>query len=581
MDYISLQQAYLELQSQLEEANDIIHAIRNGEVDALVVNGGDGHQLYTLKSADQSYRIFIEQMTESALTLDPAGNILYCNSRFSQVFDTAMEKAIGQPFLNFVVPGERKTADERIAQAWLAETRVEITMQGDFDREIPVQLSLKTLHLDEGNALSVIITDLSELKRSQQMLQTRNSELEEARNRADELNANLEETVHQRTVELEIKNQQLAGAIRYQADMNRQLNEALSDLRESEDNLQSAFNAGDLGSCSFDIHTGRTEISERFRRLYGLPMEMKASWEMLLAAVEAEYRSELQAILKGCLVNGSPIDSTFPIHHLESGDRRWMRVVGKVKKNAVGVPTGIYAVLMDVTDQKQDEQRKNDFIAMVSHELKTPLTSMKGYIQVMQLKAKQQGSSFAEKALTGAERQVNKMTEMINGFLNISRLEAGKIVIDFCELDLTALVAEIIEEYRTTWVSNQIILNSPGNLSVMGDPNKLGHVINNLISNAIKYSPKGSHVFIDCYASKTEAFFTIRDLGMGIEKENLPKLFERFYRVDNPQMATVSGFGIGLYLSSEIIIRHGGKIWAESTPGQGSTFYFSLPLASK
>lgn len=578
IEHIQLEKANLELRIQLEEANDIIQAIRSGEVDALVVNGKDGHQLFTLKSADQTYRIFIEQMSESALTLDADGRILYCNSRFAELISIPLEKIIGMPFLDFVSKADVAFVKEVISGAWEMDVKTEVLLCNGNNSELSVQLSLKTLNLHDGIALSLIITDLTEIKKHQLLLQLRNNELEEAHKIADELNENLENIVKERTLELEAKNEELAMANDFQVEINNQLTDALNRLQESEDNLNSAFNAGELGSCSVNLKTGKAEMSERFRLLYGLPVTGEINWQMVVDAVEPEFVAMVNKVLHDCLNHGTPVDSTYKIKHLTTGERRWMRVVGKVKKDSEGNFDSVYAVLMDVTDQKQDEQRKNDFIAIVSHELKTPLTSMKGFIQVMQLKAKRDENAFAHKALEGAERQINKMTSMINGFLDISRLESGKIMMNFQRVQLFDVVEEVIEEYTTTVTSHHIFSDCQSGFFVKIDREKLGHVISNLISNAIKYSPTGSNIYIACYQSDEQAIFKIHDEGMGINESDLPKLFERFYRVESSTMATVSGFGIGLYLSSEIINRHGGKIWAESDLGKGSTFYFSLPL---
>ena len=564
LEHINLQQAYLELQAQLEEANDIIHAIRTGEVDALVVNGKDGHQLFTLKSADHSYRIFIEQMIESAITLDRTGQVLYSNSQFAALCQRPLETIIGKGFLTFFDADQQQFVSEIIDAGWEVDTKAEVLLQNSKGEKIAVQLSIKQLKLDEGVSLSVIITDLTNLKKTQTLLESKNQELEEARKLAVELNDNLEVIVKERTRELELKNDALTTA--------------LYALKESEDNLHSAFNAGDLGSCSLDLKTGRAEMSPKFRELYGLPVTGEINWQMVLAAVDPDYIDELNDVLKKCITTGSPVDSTYPIKHLITGEKRWMRVVGKCKKDVAGNFVSVYAVLMDVTDQKQDEQRKNDFIAMVSHELKTPLTSMKAYIQVLQMKARQDKMDFAGKALDGADRQVGKMTKMVNGFLNIARLESGKIMMDIAPVDLAELVSVAVEENVNMVATHQIKAHYNGVLLIDADADKLSQVINNLISNAIKYSPNETEIFVECYSEGTNAVFKITDHGMGISPNDLPKLFDRFYRVENLKTATVAGFGIGLYLSAEIIQRHHGKIWAESELGKGASFYFSVPL---
>lgn len=576
--HAALEKAYEELQIQLEEANDVIHAIRSGEVDALIVNGKDGHQLFTLKSADQTYRIFIEQMSESALTLDLSGKILYCNSRFAELIAFPLERVMGMSFLEFLSDESREFGKVLINAAWAEDAKAELNLQNKSAELITVQLSLKALNLDDGIALSIVITDLRELKRSQKLIELRNVELEEARKIADEVNANLENLVQSRTQELELRNEELALANTIQVEANNRLNIALAQLSESEDNLHSAFNAGDLGSCSYDLKTGKVDISEKFRKLYGLPLSEEFTWDRIHAVVEPEYLVGLNQVFQDCLHSGTPVDITYPIRHLSSGERRWMRIVGKVKKDKDGHFAGVYAVLMDATAQKQDEQRKNDFIAMVSHELKTPLTSMKGYIQLLRLKTRKDGNSMVDKAVERAERQVAKMTSMIEGFLNISRLESGKIKIDLHPMNVAALMKDIEEEYTTTVNSHQITFSCATDLTVKIDGDKLTHVINNLISNAIKYSPNGSHINVHCYEENNNFVFQVKDEGLGIKEEDLPRLFERFYRVDDPQVTGVSGFGLGLYLCAEIIARHNGKIWAESELGQGSVFCFSIPL---
>jgi len=167
---------------------------------------------------------------------------------------------------------------------------------------------------------------------------------------------------------------------------------------------------------------------------------------------------------------------------------------------------------------------------------------------------------------------------MVNGFLNIARLESGKIMMDIAPVDLAELVSVAVEENVNMVATHQIKAHYNGVLLIDADADKLSQVINNLISNAIKYSPNETEIFIECYSEGTNAVFKITDHGMGISPNDLPKLFDRFYRVENLKTATVAGFGIGLYLSAEIIQRHHGRIWAESELGKGASFYFSVPL---
>ena len=247
-------------------------------------------------------------------------------------------------------------------------------------------------------------------------------------------------------------------------------------------------------------------------------------------------------------------------------------------KDTKGNIIGLSKIARDITEKKLDENRKNDFIGMVSHELKTPLTSLSAIIQVTNAKLKKSEDSFLTNAMEKANQQVKRMTAMINGFLNISRLESGKIHIEKQPFDIGALIADMIGEISLTVSTHLIRFDQCPPITVNADRDKIGSVISNLLSNAVKYSPKGTPVDIACATRDEQVIVSVKDEGLGIKPEDLVKIFDRYYRVEADQTRHIAGFGIGLYLSSEIIQRHGGKVWAESEPGAGSTFYFSLPL---
>lgn len=375
----------------------------------------------------------------------------------------------------------------------------------------------------------------------------------------------------QRMLEIEYINKALVFS-------NEQLLDANRKLAESEENLFSAFEAGELGSCSLDLKTGKAEMSERYRHLYGLPLHGDITWEMVIEAVESEFLAEVNLVMENAVRYGTSVDSTYAIRHLSSGERRWMRVVGKVYKDAQGINERVNAIVMDVTDQKEDELRKNDFIAMVSHELKTPLTSMNGYIQLLQLKTQKSGGDNIGSMLGKVQTQLKKMTTMINGFLSISRLESGKIHLVKNSFDISQMTRLLVEEYQMLISTHDFVGIPCEAIWVNADQDKIEHVINNLLSNAVKYSPKTSLIEINCTADEKEIILRVKDHGMGVHEQDIPKLFDRYYRVQSQQTSTIAGFGIGLYLCAEIIHRHGGRIWVESEVNVGSTFYFSIPL---
>jgi PAS domain S-box-containing protein len=225
---------------------------------------------------------------------------------------------------------------------------------------------------------------------------------------------------------------------------------------------------------------------------------------------------------------------------------------------------------------KEEEQRKNDFIAMVSHELKTPLTSLTGYIQLLHKRAEKSEDSFSKHVFEQSLKQVRNMTSMINGFLNVSRLESSKLHIEKSQFDLLDLWNELATENKLLHSTREIAFDLTETGSVYADRNKITQVINNLISNAVKYSDDGTSVRVLCHWSPDSVTISVKDNGIGIRPQELSRLFERYYRVEH--QTNITGFGIGLYLCYEIVQAHQGKIWAESEPGIGSTFHVELPI---
>jgi len=251
--------------------------------------------------------------------------------------------------------------------------------------------------------------------------------------------------------------------------------------------------------------------------------------------------------------------------------------VSPVKDNA-GKIIGLSKIARDITERKLDENRKNDFIGMVSHELKTPLTSLSAILQVAKAKLNNTDDTFLAGAMQKANHQVKRMSTLINGFLNISRLESGKILIEKKPFDLEALIQDVADETRVTATTHIIDVSGCNAIEVNADQDKIQSVVSNFISNAIKYSANGTSIRVTCQRSQNDAIISVQDEGIGIHPTDAERIFDRYYRVESNNTRHISGFGIGLYLSAEIIERHGGRVWLESEVGKGSTFYFSLPL---
>ena len=215
---------------------------------------------------------------------------------------------------------------------------------------------------------------------------------------------------------------------------------------------------------------------------------------------------------------------------------------------------------------------------MVSHELKTPLTTIMGITELVLAVSKQNNDVFASSALKRVVVQAKKMTGMINGFLNISRLESGKIVIAKELFDINGLIEETVDESKLTAADYQINFVPGPVIVVNADRDKIASVLSNLLNNAVKYSHGGKNIEIRTQILQDALQVSVQDNGIGIKTQHLDRIFERYYRVDGHYINSVSGFGIGLYLSAEIVLQHSGSIWATSESGKGSTFYFTLAI---
>ena len=243
-------------------------------------------------------------------------------------------------------------------------------------------------------------------------------------------------------------------------------------------------------------------------------------------------------------------------------------------KNRAGEVVGLSKIARDITDKKQAERKKEEFVSFVSHELKTPLTSLKSYIQMAQVKADH--PDFLKKALHKAVQQSKKMENMIGSFLNISRIEDGHIRIEKTSFDVSALIDEIIEDGNITEPKHHFFYDGETSLKAFADREKIAIVLTNLVNNAQKYSPNGGDITISCHNKGEKIHLSVIDQGIGISPADQKHMFQKFHRVESELTRTIPGFGIGLYLVSRIIELHGSSITLQSEPGIGSTFAFDL-----
>jgi len=415
---------------------------------------------------------------------------------------------------------------------------------------------------------------------------TANEEVIAANEELARTNETLEQRVAERTKalqdseeETQVLNEELMAINEEMAATNEELLAANEELRAADERsakLAAIVESSDDAIIGKDLNGIITAWNRGARQIFGYT-EDEMIGQSILKLIPENLQYEEPGILAR-LRKGEKIDHYETIRRSRDGRLINVSLTISPIHNKEGQVIGVSKIARDITEQKQDDQRKNDFIGMASHELKTPLTTLTAIIQVMQQKYKDTSDAFLPQALDKANVQTKKMSSLITGFLNISRLESGKLEIIKTKFDLMTLITEQVDEIRLTVASHSFYFDAPGSMLILADRDKIGSVISNLLSNAVKYSPKGKRVFIKAAQQTDRVRVSIQDEGMGIRAQDLPHIFDRYYRAGSDYTKHIGGFGVGLYLCAEIIQRHNGRIWAESDKGVGSTFFFTLPL---
>ena len=236
-------------------------------------------------------------------------------------------------------------------------------------------------------------------------------------------------------------------------------------------------------------------------------------------------------------------------------------------------------VVTDIHDQKEAEHKKDIFLSVASHELKTPLTTLKTLLHLHKNEVLADNEACPN-MLEQAESQLLRIERLVANLLDASRVNKYKMGYRFEEFNFGEMIKESVERIQQQANKHTILLEQNAKVLFTGDKLRLEQVMNNLLSNAIKYSPDADTIIVKSYVVQDEVYVSVQDFGVGIAPENIGDIYTAYYRV-NKTSASCQGLGIGLYVCSEIIKSHLGKLWVQSVPTQGSTFYFRLPISRK
>jgi len=259
-------------------------------------------------------------------------------------------------------------------------------------------------------------------------------------------------------------------------------------------------------------------------------------------------------------------------------EKVWFNFTYKPLRNAEGEVYAILHAAMDVSKQVQLQQQKDEFLGIASHELKTPVTSIKAYAQVLEKMIRNEGDEKKAGMVRKMDLQLNRLTGLIGDLLDVTKIQSGKMTFNPIKFDFDLAVGEIVEEMQHITTKHHIKADLNSDSLVYFDRERIGQVITNFLSNAIKYSTDAHQIDVNTYLQQNEVVLSVRDYGIGISKELQHLVFDQFYRVGGSLQHTYPGLGLGLYISSEIIKNEGGRIWVESEEGEGSTFCFALKI---
>ena len=370
------------------------------------------------------------------------------------------------------------------------------------------------------------------------------------------------------------------GVVCYFYDLSHQ-KRLEETVRRSEERLHMAVDAGNIGTCDWNYITKEMQWNDVRFRLYGMkPQHRLINVDEFYAIIHPDDVEEVRKkITSGVEGNGFHAEEYRVIH--PDGTTHWIYESGRVVERKDGKPFRVISVLFDITDRKKMEQQKEDFISIASHELKTPVTSIKAYAELLQDMWDDGDYAKGAPMVKKLNTQVDRLIDLIHTLLDVTKMTQGEMPLNYEEFNFTKLVEEQLSEMQRLTNTHHMRIKKNEKIVINADRERVGQVLTNLISNSIKYSPKGGNITIDWQQVDNEVEISVQDEGIGISLDLQEKVFDRFFRVKNVQMQNYPGMGLGLYITANIIRRHGGKIWVKGEPGKGSVFYFTLPLLAK
>ena len=580
-----------ELRQRLGEAEETVRAIREGTVDAFVVHESSGHRVYTLEGADRPYRLLVERMQQGALTLFADGTIAYSNLRFAAMLDLPHPQVTGASLRHFIAPAHQSLYDALLREGQTGTSQAELHVQRADGTSMPVYLTLNALPPDTGSAVGVLITDLTAQKH-QERLAAAQVELREAHDRLTESEARLVSELTGMT-----RLHEVSTRLGRPGDRDAQLVEIVDAAL--------AVTGADMGMIQLREQSDgplRTVASRGLARPF---LELFDAAEDPGADDPALRRGErlvIEDVAASAALAGSPALAAM----LESGVRalastaivsRLGRLVGMLSTYycAPRRPTGRDLRLLDLLARqaadwierleaeralREADRAKDEFLAMLSHELRNPLGAIGSAVRLLENVARLDAT--ATRAHAVIDRQVAHLARLVDDLLDVGRVTAGKISLHRRPVDLAEVVTTLITVWRASGRLDRHRLTIAANpVWIEADETRLEQIISNLVGNALKFTPANGAIAIRVRVEGGEAVVEIEDTGAGISPDLLGRVFDLFVQGKRSPDRAQGGLGIGLTLVRNLVELHGGTVTARSAGlGRGSVFTVRLPAVA-
>lgn len=515
-----------------------------------------------LRDSEEKLRSIAELAHDAVIMLDDRGQVAFWNEGAEHLLGYTAAELAGRDFHLLAAP-ERYHTDYRQGFPGFVATgegpvigkTIELAVRRKDGTESPVELSVSAVRLAGRWHAIGIMRDITERKCAEK-------ELEGYR-------AHLEELVQSRTAELSEANRYLEKEVAKRRRSQARLSKVAQRLKY----LVTASPAV-IYSCKPGGNRAATFVSPNVRQLLGYePGEFTEDPGFWASRIHPEdVPQALEGKRRFVKKGGTCLEYRF---RRKDGGYRWLRDEMKLTLDEEGRPLEAVGYLTDITAHKDADRLKDELVSTVSHELRTPLASLRGFVELLLTR---NFPPEKERQFLGIiDEETKRLNHLIDDFLDIQRIESGRQEYHFSSLDVLALLQGIGELFAEASGKHTLRVEAPAMLRpVRGDEERIRQVLENLLSNAIKFSPDGGEILLRASAAGEEIEVSVTDHGIGIPAEEIPKLFQKFYRVEHPGMPHLPGTGLGLALVREIVQKHGGRVWAESEPGRGSTFHFTL-----